>query len=318
MTPPEFFTVHPHWQWWIVVYFFFGGIAAGSFFIAALLDLVGGPEDRPLSRYGYLIAFPLISLGLLLLVLDLNQPFRFWHMMLQNNRYLPMFKWWSPISFGTWIISAFSGFAGIAFLAALVKPGEAPRRGPLGLFHKIVYGLGVLSKLFLIGGALFATLTAAYTGVLLTVTNRPVWGNTNLLGWLFLFSGFSTAAAALTLIAIRRRTMAEGSLHRLARFDDLLLIGELLLIVATLYTIREVFGAPEVDAGWLTLWGGLLLLTAVGGVLVPLLLTIRSHALNFRTASLAAVLVLLGGFGLRVVAVMSSETIHQVERVAGG
>ena len=49
----------PDWGWLIVFYFFFGGLAGGCYFLAALIDLFGRPEDRPLARLGYYIAFPL-------------------------------------------------------------------------------------------------------------------------------------------------------------------------------------------------------------------------------------------------------------------
>src|SRR5262249_58416896 len=51
------FTAAPHWRWLIVLYFFIGGIAGGSFFLAALLDLFGRPQDRPIVRTGYYVAF---------------------------------------------------------------------------------------------------------------------------------------------------------------------------------------------------------------------------------------------------------------------
>ena len=54
------FTAAPHWRWYIVMYFFLGGLAGGSYFLAALIDLFGGPEDRPLARLGYYVAFPLV------------------------------------------------------------------------------------------------------------------------------------------------------------------------------------------------------------------------------------------------------------------
>ena len=50
------FTAAPHWRWLIVLYFFIGGIAGGSFFLAALLDLFGRPQDRPIVRTGYYVA----------------------------------------------------------------------------------------------------------------------------------------------------------------------------------------------------------------------------------------------------------------------
>src|SRR5437870_5741238 len=54
--PDTFFTAAPHWRWLIVLYFFIGGMAGGSFALAALLDLFGKPQDRPLVRTGYYVA----------------------------------------------------------------------------------------------------------------------------------------------------------------------------------------------------------------------------------------------------------------------
>ncbi len=49
-----YFSAPPDWGWLIVFYFFFGGLAGGCYFLAALIDLFGRPEDRPLARLGYL------------------------------------------------------------------------------------------------------------------------------------------------------------------------------------------------------------------------------------------------------------------------
>ena len=47
-----YFTVSPEWGWLITLYFFFGGLAGGAYFLAALIDFFGQPEDRPLARLG--------------------------------------------------------------------------------------------------------------------------------------------------------------------------------------------------------------------------------------------------------------------------
>ena len=56
-----YFSAPPDWGWLIVLYFFFGGLAGGCYFLASLIDLFGRPEDRPLARLGYYIAFPCIA-----------------------------------------------------------------------------------------------------------------------------------------------------------------------------------------------------------------------------------------------------------------
>jgi len=114
-----FFSAPPEWGWFIVLYFFFGGLAGGCYFLAALIDLVGRPEDRPLARLGYYIAFPCVILSALLLTFDLTRPLRFWHMLIESNTFRPMFKYWSPMgwrlgAFDIWNtqLDIFSGSAG--------------------------------------------------------------------------------------------------------------------------------------------------------------------------------------------------------------
>src|SRR6476660_10241637 len=116
-----YFSAPPDWGWLIALYFFFGGLAGGSYFLASLIDLFGRPEDRPLSHLGYYIAFPCVVLSGLLLTLDLGRPERFWHMLIESNTYRPMFKYWSPMSFGAWALLMFGFFTFLSFVAALAE-----------------------------------------------------------------------------------------------------------------------------------------------------------------------------------------------------
>lgn len=308
--PSTLFTSAPEWTWLIVLYFFLGGLAGGSYFMAALLDLTGNGDDRRLARLGYLVAFPAIVLGLILLVVDLGRMERFWHMIIQSKTGWLMFKWWSPISFGTWIISAFTLIAFISFLAALTRTGERPR-GALSLFHTLQYGLGFVSKLIAIVGAVLGLAVASYTGWLIAVTNRPIWGDTSLLGLLFLTSGVSTAIALIILLARLRGHGAGGSVHALARMDDWILLLELVVIVAMVVSVWNVLAYAPAD--WLTLWGLILGIGVVlAGILVPFVLQMRPRIGGSSGMVVAAVLVLVGGLLLRMVVLMSSELLHVV------
>jgi protein NrfD len=291
MPSDTFVTSAPEWTWLVVLYFFFGGIAGGAYFISALIDLFGNDGDRPLARLGYYIAFPAVLLCGPLLIVDLKRPERFWHMLVQSERGLPMFKLWSPMSVGSWALTLFGAFALLSFLGSLWAPFGFVRRDPL---RKLVA---------LIGGALGFFL-ASYTGVLLAVTNRPIWADTNLLGLLFLLSGASTAAALMLLVAHRRRAIAPESIHRLSTFDNWAMVLELaalLALVASLGAVARV---------WLNAWG---LALAVGvvliGMLLPLLLHWRPRLLGPASMPAAALLALIGGFILRAVVVLSSEAI---------
>src|SRR4051794_33433768 len=79
------FVADPHWGWWIVLYFYLGGMAAGAYFVAALVELFGNAEDRAVARTGFRLAFPLVAVCGLLLIIDLDRPERFWHMLLQSE-----------------------------------------------------------------------------------------------------------------------------------------------------------------------------------------------------------------------------------------
>lgn len=294
--PSTFFTEAPHWRWLIVLYFFLGGIAGGCYFLAALIDLFGRMTDRPLARLGYRIAFPAVVVCGILLIVDLGRPERFWHMLLQSETWRPMFKSYSPMSFGAWGLLAFGFFALLSFVATFGPDDRRRRRvrlRPPGLLGVIVAILGGLSGFFL----------ASYTGVLLAVTNRPIWSDTPLLGLVFVVSSASTSIALLLLLG-PRRVFLIGGLRALQRFDVAVLVLELLSIIALVASLGSLARV------WLNQWGALLAFGVVGvGIVVPLLLHRRAHAPTAAVVKAAALLVLLGGFLLRVVIVLSSESI---------
>ena len=297
--PSTLFTAPPGWHWLIVFYFFLGGIAGGAYFLAVLIDLFGDALDRPLARLGYLIALPVTVVCGILLILDLHRPLRFWHMMLQSETLRPMLKAWSPMSLGSWALLLFGGFAFVSFLAALADDGRGrwPRLA-------VLRPPGVLGTLVAVLGAALAFFSAGYTGVLLTVTNRPIWADTSLLGLVFLISGASTAAALLALLGRRRARASVTGLQALERFDSVMLVLELIAIVALVVSLGSMARV------WLSAWGALLVVGVVaGGIVAPLLLYRRSLRLGDLSGTAAAVLVLLGGFLLRVVIIMSSEGV---------
>jgi formate-dependent nitrite reductase membrane component NrfD len=295
--PSTFFTQPPHWRWLIIAYFFVGGLAGGCYFLAALLDLLGAPHDRRLARWGYYVAFPAIVLSGLILTVDLGRPERFWHMLLQSATWRPMFKSWSPISVGAWALLVFGGFSALAFLSALAEAGRLRWPWLLALRPP-----GALGTILTVLGAIGGLFVAGYTGVLLAVTNRPIWADTPLLGLVFLISATSTSIALLVLLG-GRWAWAASSLRALVRMDSVVLVMEVVAIVALIASLGSLARL------WLSGWGVLLVLgVIVLGDLVPLALLWRPQwAGRYRSEPVAAVLVLIGGFLLRVAIVMVSE-----------
>src|SRR5258706_408955 len=143
----------PHWEWWIVLYFFLGGVAGGAYFTAALIELAGHPEDRPIARMGYYIAFPLVLVCGIALIVDLGRPERFWHMLVYSKTFLPWPKLDSPMSVGAYALTFFGLFSFLSLLDALVETGRL-RWAPLRLKYnstprKIYAVLGALNGFFL-------------------------------------------------------------------------------------------------------------------------------------------------------------------------
>lgn len=300
------FTTAPHWQWYIVLYFFIGGLAGGCYFLAAVIDLFGRRADRPLAQLGYYVAFPAVLVSGLLLTVDLARPFRFWHMLIERNTFGPMFKPWSPMSIGSWALLIFGFFTFISFLTALaaddrVRPPILRRLQWPAL--RALRAPSPLGRIIAVLGGIAGFYIAGYTGILLAVTNRPVWSDTPLLGMLFIVSAASTSAALLILLAQRAAWLPPG-LADLHRFDDWVIVLELLVLAAVLVSLGPVLQA------WLNAWGVLLVIgVVILGLITPLALSFRARRLGTPSMTASAVLVLIGGFLLRVVVVFSSETV---------
>jgi protein NrfD len=290
-----FFTASPQWRWFIVAYFFLGGLAGGSYFLATLLDRFGTERDRPLVRLGYLVAFPIVCLCGLVLTVDLGRPERFWHMLVESQTWRPMLKTYSPMSSGAWVILLFSGCAFVSFAGVVAEHGW-PRwallrhASPDARFGRLVSSAGAVLGLYLAG----------YTGVLLSVTNRPIWADTTLLGLTFLTSAASTSAALLILLGFWSG-LARERLYPLERFDRSALILEVLAIAALVASLGRIATV------WLDGWGMLLADMVLGGIALPLLLEWRGPA--GRPAWIGPTLVLLGGLVLRMVIVFSSDRL---------
>ncbi len=168
----------PPWKHEIPTYLFLGGLAAGS----GLVGAGGSARNLPaLRRGGRFAALAAVALGGGALAKDLGRPDRALNMM-------RTVKLTSPMSVGSWILSAFGAFAGAAVAAELGR--ELPNQD--GLVAKT---LRVVDPPAAIGSALFAPPLAAYTAVLLSDTAAPTW-HESYRELPFVFVGSANAAAA--------------------------------------------------------------------------------------------------------------------------
>lgn len=157
----------------IAGYFFLGGLAGASSLLGAGAQLTGRGTLERAAKVG---AAGAIGLSLVALVKDLGRPSRFLNM-------LRVFKPTSPMSVGSWLVSAYAPAAGAAALCEVT--GLLPPLGTVATAAGALLGPGV----------------AAYTGVLVANTAVPAWhGAFRELPFLFVSSA-ATAAAGLGLVA---------------------------------------------------------------------------------------------------------------------
>jgi protein NrfD len=286
----------PDWTWWIVLYIFAGGVAGGAYFTSALIELTGRPEDRPIARMGYYLAFPLWIVCGIALIADLGRQERFWHMLVYSKTLLPWPKWDSPISIGSYALAFFGLFSFLSFLDALVETGRL-RWAPLRLKYN-----STPRKIYAIVGGFFGFFLASYTGVLLATTHLPVWSTNPLLGALFLASAASTGMAAIALGLTLTRQRLGTSIAMLERADSFAILVEIVLLVAFVALLGA--AAPMILSGT----NGLLLIggTVIIGLLIPLALQFRARTVP-NAVLIASVLVLIGGFVMRTVIVMGGQ-----------
>jgi formate-dependent nitrite reductase membrane component NrfD len=249
----EHFTQPPEWRWYILAYFFLAGLAGGCYALGTMLRLWGRGDHESAARLCFLLTLPLVIVCPILLTVDLGQPLRFWHMMVDTGVGGPglNFRYWSPMSLGVWGLAGFGVFAAISFLEAAALQRRV--RSPLDRRVTRLLG-GQLGRAVNVVGTVFAFFVAGYTGVLLSVSNQPVWSDSWALGGLFLASGLSGAAALVTLFAHRRRG-AESAEPALTEVDGYLAVLELAFIVvffASLAIAGEL--AQAIGAPWFLLW----------------------------------------------------------------
>jgi len=136
---------------------------------------------------------------------------------------------------------------GVLRLPLVSRSARRGRTDPLVGASQITCAAPV-GRIIAVLGGFFGFYVAGYTGVLLAVTNRPIWSDTPLLGLLFIVSAASTSSALMILLAYRsgRTTPAVADLHRM---DDGVIVLELLVLIAVMVSLGPVLSA------WLNVWG---------------------------------------------------------------
>ncbi len=307
----------------IWIYLWLAGMAGGGYFAAYLIERYTKATDNNLLRLATYLGVPMAIIGVLLLIVDLGAPLRFWHLFLE-------FDLTSPMSAGTWILLLWVIIAVVMIMVWWLS-NKAP-----GRFDGLLKLVGFLKPV----NVVLSVLLIAYTGVLLSVSNQPMWSSTILLPALFVASAVSTGVAMLIIAAITSNSISKGNLvelrmvmdflygskewtvpnkivEKLAETDVVVIVIELATLIgyAIWLAISSMSGAGDA-LGLLTtgtlaapFWVGVVLLA----LLIPLGLEIANWGKDITTRSVSraiiasSVCVVLGGLVLRAVITIGGQ-----------
>jgi protein NrfD len=218
----------PFNNWVVGGYVAVAGLSGATALIAAIADLTQGDAAASTVRRGRYLSLVAPTIGSLLLIWDLHTPKRFYNM-------FRVVKGTSPMSIGTWMLTAFSGFAtGTAALQFLADRGPgwtwARRLARVTQIFAAIPGMGL----------------GTYTAALLSATSTPLWAAApRAMAARFGASSIIAGAASLSLL--------EGSGRRRRSLDALTLAALSAELAATMashrtYVRRGVSGA--LDGHW--------------------------------------------------------------------
>lgn len=300
------------WNWQTAIDLWTSGLAGGAFFAAFLVDRVTGGRHKSLMRTALYVGIPLAAIGVLFLVLDLGKPLWFWH----------LFARWEPISpmfWGTWTLSVW-----LVVSIALVVLWWAEGFRPAGKLSELAEALlsalrdlapftNILSWVLVVVSAVLM----AYTGVLLSASNRPLWSASPMLPAVFVVSALLTGVAAL-ILALTAGLGRAGAVELVARLGQasIILIGleiaalAIYLIWLSSSAVLAVYEGVSIlvsGALWPPFWVGV----GVVGLLLPLAMELyvlyKRDGHEVPLMALSSVCVLVGGIILRMVMVFGGQ-----------
>jgi hypothetical protein len=268
-------TKAPQWHGGIACDALLNGLATGLFMAAAISELALPAVFTPVAKMAYPVALVLLLVDLVMLVLDLGDPFRFHHM-------LRVFKPGSPMSVGTWCLTIFSlpltAAAGLSLLSAMGYDFEWARK--LAVILALLPGFG----------------SAAYKGVLLSTNSQPGWKDARWMGGYLTNSALLLGCAELLVLSVAMGQAEAAAILR-AAFIALLVLNVIplaLLFMNLRPTLARLFPREQrVRTG---------ILTFAAATLIPLVLMLSGEGLVFVFA--AVISLLAGSLVIRYVYVM--------------
>jgi tetrathionate reductase subunit C len=278
----------------IATYFYITGLSAGSFIISTLAYGFGMLKFKPLGKIGVVMATLLLVIAPMILLIDLEQPLRFWHLIL----YLRIT---SPITWGTFLLTLYP--VNCMIYGYFMFKGDMKR-----------------TKIFGLLGIPLALLVHGYTGFILALGKARVLWNTAIMPPIFLVSAMVSGLALMILVVIvkdfiihkgkdpnRDLIYALGNFLVASIVLDLILIGIDLSVLLTSTTEAYKAALMLLTGPFSFLFLGVELIL---GAIVPLLLFLSPFTKRWIPAYVvASVLVMVGIFAMRCIMVIGGLSL---------
>jgi len=247
-----------------------------------------------LGKIGVVMATLLLLIAPMTLLVDLEQPLRFWHLIL----YLRIT---SPITWGTFLLTLYP-------------------------MNCVVYGYFMFkgdmkrTKIFGLIGIPLALMVHGYTGFILALGKARVLWNTAIMPPIFLVSAMVSGLAMMILVVIikdyfiqRKKENDPTLLYDLGKFLvvsivlDLILIGTDLTVLLTSHTEAYMAALMLLKGGFAQLFLGVEVLL---GAVIPLILLLSPFTKHWIPGLvIASILVMIGIFAMRYIMVVGGLSI---------
>jgi len=297
---PEFANSAVPLGWPIAIYFFITGSLAGLYITSVIATLMKKEEWQPIAKIGAVGSVILLLGAPVLLIIDLNQPLRFWHLFVYLN---PT----SPLTWGSFFLL---GDAIVCIVYA----------------YFVLQGNTKMARMWGLGGLPVAIAGHSYTGFFLALSKARAFWNTALNPALFMVSAMVSGLAVLIVVSnlwlrryapemnpeqVEKHKGVIGTLLRLFIIfivADLFLIGSDLTVLASSDT--ESYAMLQLlTTGEFAIW--FLGIELLLGAILPLALlsfpqTRRIPAVQYASAAL----VIIGIFVMRVIIVIGGQSVQ--------
>jgi molybdopterin-containing oxidoreductase family membrane subunit len=326
------------WGFYITNFVFFIGISHAGTLISAILRLTGAEWRRPITRMAELITVVALTVGPVMIIIDMGRPDRVYNMILHGRMQSPLI--WDMLSIGTYLTGS------ITYLYLPMIPDIAACRDRLGataarwrrwLYTTLALGwrgtqqqkqrlnkaIGVMA-IVIVPVAVSVHTVVSYV---FSMTLRPGWNSTVFGPYFVIGAIFSGIASILIVMAIFRKIY-----HLEAYITDkhFRYLGYLLLVFTALYmyfTLSEylttgykmtVDDKALLEQLMLGRYAVYFWIFAIGGLVVPAILLVLPQTANVPGIVTAAVLINIGMWIKRLMIIVPSMGLPQMPYEWGG